>query len=100
MKQLSYLETLQITGGHQLTADAVFSSMEHYSFLFALFGGAASGIYGLCTNATVTTLSNLTLTMTGSFTTVFWMGMGISWAVGASVGLGVAIYNAEFVDIN
>ncbi|MBN9288378.1 MAG: hypothetical protein J0H47_10660 [Gammaproteobacteria bacterium] len=50
--------------------------MAQYSFNSAVFAGAASGIYALCTNANVTTVSHLTSTMTGSFTTVFWMGLG------------------------
>lgn len=95
MQLLSYSDICQVSGGAQPTKEEVLSAMEHYSFFGALLGGAASGIYGLCTNHTVTTIVGRTLTMTGSFVDVFFMGLGISWMAGAAVGLGVVAYNAS-----
>ena len=100
MQLLSNAEISQVSGGHQVTKEEAFKSMEHYSFSFALVGGAVSGIYGMCTNANVSTMVGTTMTIAGSFTNVFWIGLGISWALGATVGLGVAIYNAEYAGQN
>lgn len=94
MQLLTYSDICQVSGGRQVTKEEALSSMEHYSFFGALLGGAASGIYGICTNHSVTTMAGTLLTIESSFPTVFWLGLGISWAAGAAVGLGVAAYNA------
>lgn len=95
MQLLSYSEIGQVSGGLRVTKEEALDSMEHYSFFAALIGGSASGIYGLCTNQGVATLAGSTITIAGSFTNVFWIGLGVSWAVGAAVGFGVAAYNAQ-----
>lgn len=97
MQLLSFSEISQVSGGHQIALNEALNSMEHYSFMFALLGGAASAIYGLCTNSTVVTATVTTLTMADSFTQVFWVGVGASWAIGAAVGLGVAVYQSQYI---
>ncbi|MCS5710299.1 hypothetical protein [Candidatus Berkiella aquae] len=95
MKLLSYSEIHEVSGGRQVTPEEMLSSMQEYSFFGALLGGAASGIYGLCTNHSVTMMTGTLLTIENSFMTVFWMGLGISWTAGVIVGVGMALYNAE-----
>lgn len=95
MQLLSYSEINLVSGGRQVTKEEALDSMAHYSFFAALFGGGASGLYGLCTNHGVATLVGSTITIEGSFISVFWSGLAVSWVVGAAVGLGVAVYNAQ-----
>ncbi|MGD9591002.1 MAG: hypothetical protein AB7V32_00610 [Candidatus Berkiella sp.] len=95
MRLLSTSEISHVSGAHNLSEGAALSAMEHYSFMGALLGGGLSGIYGLCTNHTITTTVGATMTMTSSFINVFWIGLGVSWLAGAAVGLAIAQYNAQ-----
>lgn len=95
MQLISSVDICQVYGGHQATHDELLNSAKEYSFQFALVGGTLSGIYGLCTNHTVTTVVGNTWLYTSSFTSVFWIGLGVSWAIGVAVGLAVAVASSE-----
>lgn len=96
MKLLTSFEISQVSGGRRATDEEMWNSMEHYSFLSALIGGCASGIYAFSTNQVMTVTIGTATSYTASFASTFMAGLGLSWGAGLVVGLGVAAYNAEF----